>query len=695
MAAASESKSSEVESIRLAHTAELEASAAVLRTTSHAHATERDAVVQRAEDDKRTAEALRSELVELQAAHEAAAAQSAAAVTAASESESSEIEKLRLAHTAELEASATQATEAAAVEMARAQQLIRRAASALAEQTETQSKSIVDAHQAEIEEIRASHAAELEIAAAAVAAEASREANMKASEATSVEMEAAQRLIRQASVVLHEQNQAKALLHSESKEHASMVAGLQALTLALEATAVEKAAEAALHKASLRSEMTDSRATHQAAVTSLDDSHRQKLAELSAMHTEALQSEQQSLQLAHAEELETIRSSEASKLVELESSLRLELERSSLSELRTSSEAQMQSELEELRASHAAALQAAKEAAAAEAAEKESRLRTEVDELTQAVAIAAREVVDRAELSMSVTMVPVTVPDGVGPGDTLEIEWEGSRIEVEVPDGLTAGDVFTVAIDQEEPDATSELADAAAEWKAAQVADWEAEQAGVSPEQVGRSRRRSRKALIREMSAQDDHSLIFISHDHLQFSPGSTPDASPIPRGSPSPPTARPQSPLTLMPEASFTDGQPARPREVLKDMLLRLEQLQSTLAESPVPVTSGSFVAEGVPPDSRVEEEKESEAVTLGNALESVDVSPSPVELSKEHVSDQSNEVAEMTEGVPPQGPDEVLAMLLRIEELQQDLAEAAEAGATPAKPQRTRSQDVVVLST
>lgn len=130
--------------------------------------------------------------------------------------------------------------------------------------------------------------------------------------------------------------------------------------------------------------------------------------------------------------------------------------------------------------------------------------------------------------------------------------------------------------------------------------------------------------------------------------------------------------------------------------MLLRLEQLQSTLAESPVPVTSGSFVAEGVPPDSRVEEEKESEAVTLGNALdESVDVSPSPVELSKEHVSDQSNEVAEMTEGVPPQGPDEVLAMLLRIEELQQDLAEAAEAGATPAKPQRTRSQDVVVLST
>ena len=653
-----------------------ESLATKLRTTSQAHETERDAVIQRAEVDKRATEALRTELAELRSAHEAAAVQSAAA------SESSDVEKIRAAHAKELEATTTKAAEAAAAEMARAQQLIRRAASAMAEQT--QSVSVVGAHQAEIDEIRVVHAAELDAAGVVASAEASREAGAKAT----AEVEQAQRLIRQASAVLREQSQAKASLQSESKEHAATVASLQALTSTLEATATEKAAEAALHEASLRSEMVETRATHQDTVASLDDAHRQKLVELSAMHAEAMQSEQVSLRLAHTEELELVRASEASKLAELESSLRLELEGSSLTELRTSTEAQMQRELEELHASHAVALQEVKEATAAEAAEKEDQLRADVDELAQVVAIAAREVAAARQLSTSLVKVTVMVPDGVWPGDTLQIDWEGYQIEVEVPDGLATGDVFNVAID---PD----MADAAAEWKAEQVAEWEAEQAAVSPEQVGRSRHRSRKALIRETSALDDHSLVFISHDHLQFSPGSTPDASPISRrGSPSP-TVRPQSPLTLMPEASFTDGQPARPREVLEDMLLRLEQLQSALADSPhVPVTSASFAAEGVPPDSPlVKEETVSEAATPGHTLvESVDVSLL-AEPPKRHVLDQSNEVG-IEEGDLPQDPDEVLSMLLRIEELQQDLAEAAEAGVTPAKPQPTVSPGGVVLS-
>jgi hypothetical protein len=37
-------------------------------------------------------------------------------------------------------------------------------------------------------------------------------------------------------------------------------------------------------------------------------------------------------------------------------------------------------------------------------------------------------------------------PEGAGPGDTLEVEWEGREIEIEIPAGVSVGQEFEVAI---------------------------------------------------------------------------------------------------------------------------------------------------------------------------------------------------------------------------------------------------------
>jgi hypothetical protein len=50
-----------------------------------------------------------------------------------------------------------------------------------------------------------------------------------------------------------------------------------------------------------------------------------------------------------------------------------------------------------------------------------------------------------AAASPTATLV-LECPEGAGPGDTLEVEWEGNEIEIEIPAGVSAGQEFEVEI---------------------------------------------------------------------------------------------------------------------------------------------------------------------------------------------------------------------------------------------------------
>ena len=47
-------------------------------------------------------------------------------------------------------------------------------------------------------------------------------------------------------------------------------------------------------------------------------------------------------------------------------------------------------------------------------------------------------------MSLVPKLVQVTVPEGVSPGDTINVEAEGQTVQCQVPEGLKPGDTFQV-----------------------------------------------------------------------------------------------------------------------------------------------------------------------------------------------------------------------------------------------------------
>jgi hypothetical protein len=55
--------------------------------------------------------------------------------------------------------------------------------------------------------------------------------------------------------------------------------------------------------------------------------------------------------------------------------------------------------------------------------------------------------------------ITITCPDGVGPGDTIQLDTPNGHIDVEIPEGLEPGDEFDVeiSVDKDEDDEDDEV----------------------------------------------------------------------------------------------------------------------------------------------------------------------------------------------------------------------------------------------
>ena len=53
-----------------------------------------------------------------------------------------------------------------------------------------------------------------------------------------------------------------------------------------------------------------------------------------------------------------------------------------------------------------------------------------------------------SQMSLVPKLVQVTVPEGVGPGDTINVEAEGQTVQCQVPEGLKPGDTSRAALIQ-------------------------------------------------------------------------------------------------------------------------------------------------------------------------------------------------------------------------------------------------------
>ena len=51
-------------------------------------------------------------------------------------------------------------------------------------------------------------------------------------------------------------------------------------------------------------------------------------------------------------------------------------------------------------------------------------------------------------MSLVPKLVQVTVPEGVGPGDTINVEAEGQTVQCQVPEGIKPGDTSRAALIQ-------------------------------------------------------------------------------------------------------------------------------------------------------------------------------------------------------------------------------------------------------